>query len=97
MRMDGGKRLLILQMDAKIRHSKYVIKIKPRKFKKVTPKTITRKIIGSTKIVEKPAPHKKWVAEPPVHADEKKPIVRPPAIYTNNPSPYGIADELRLK
>lgn len=25
---------------------------------------------------------------------EEKPIVRPPAIYTNSPSPYGIASEL---
>lgn len=39
----------------------------------------------------------KWIYEPKVHPDEKKTFVRPPAQYTNNPSPFGIADELHGK
>lgn len=39
----------------------------------------------------------KWIYEPTVHPDEKKPFVRPPAQYTNTPSPFGIADELHWK
>lgn len=69
-----------------------------RKQKKKTPQKIDfQKIIAANKIVEKPSTPRKWCADPPVHPDEIKEFTRPPAIYTNTPSPYGIADELHSK
>lgn len=52
-----------------------------------------------TRFQKEPKPEKKiirYFKEPPVEPDERKPIVRPPAKYSNT-SPYGIASELLLE
>lgn len=70
------------------------IEFQNKKQKKPPVIDIEKVATAANKIVEKPATRKQWGVDPPIHADEKKIIVRPPAIYTNTPSPYGIADEL---
>jgi hypothetical protein len=39
----------------------------------------------------------KSLNEPVIMVEKKEPIKRPPTVYTNSKSPYGIADELMLE